>query len=99
MLEQHGSVNELRENCAPARLCIIVTLVKRAEVYNEMYKSSLPSAPERVQYRSSCMDSLSEVVTVTAELSPDDYYYLDPYLGVCASISWRVFQLHLPGAW
>lgn len=52
-----------------------------------MCHNSLLSAPERVQYRSRCRECLSEAVAITAELSPDDYYYLDPYLGVGASVS------------
>jgi len=52
-----------------------------------MCHNSLLSATERVQYRSRCKECLSEAVAITAELSPDDYYYLDPYLGVGASIS------------
>ena len=68
-------------------MCIIITLVKQAELYNDMHQNSLPSTRERVEYRSSCRESLTEAVTVTAEFSPDDYYYLDPYLGVGASIS------------
>lgn len=89
LLEQHESINELRETCAPLRLCIIITLVKQAEVYDGMYQCSLPSAPERMQYHSGCRESLSEAATVTTELSPDDYYYLDPYLGVGVSVPYR----------
>lgn len=87
MLEQPGQINELR---APVRLCTIISLVKRAELYHDMYQKSPSSAPEMVEYRSSCRESLSEVVTVTAELSLDDYYYLDPYLGVGGSFSYCI---------
>lgn len=90
MLEQNGPISQLRETCAPVRLCIIVTLIKQAELYNDMYQSSLPSASERVQYRSSRRESLSSAVTLTTELSPDDYYYLDPYLGVGTSVSYCI---------
>jgi hypothetical protein len=72
------------------RLCIIITLVKQAELYDDICQNSLPSAPEMVQYRSRCRECLSEVVVITAELSPDDYYYLDPYLGVGVSISYYI---------
>jgi hypothetical protein len=87
---KHGSINELREISPSLRLCIIITLVKQAELCNYMHQSSLPSARERVQYRSSCRESLSKAVTVTTELSADDYYYLDPYLGVGASVSYWI---------
>jgi len=74
------------ETCASVRLCIIITLVTQAELYDDICHNSLLSAMERVQYRSHCKERLSEVVAITAELSPDDYYYLDPYLGVGASV-------------
>lgn len=90
MLEQPLPISELRETRASVRLCIIITLVKQAELYHDMQQSSLPSASERAQYRSSCMGRLSEVVTVTAEFSPGDYYYLDPYVGVGASVSYCI---------
>ena len=51
-----------------------------------MRHNSFLSASERVKYHSQCRDCLSKAVAVTAELSPDDYYYLDPYLGVGASV-------------
>lgn len=85
MLEQH--VERGHETWAPVRLCIIITLVTQADLYDDMCHNSLLSAPERVQYRSRCRECLSRVVAVTAELTPDDYYYLDPYLGVGALIS------------
>jgi hypothetical protein len=81
-LEQHRSINRDREARASARLCIIISLIKQAELYNDMHQNSLPSAPERVQYRSTCKERLAEAVNVMTELLPDDYYYLDPYLGV-----------------
>ena len=74
------------ETCASVRLCIIITLVTQAELYDDICHNSLLLAMERVQYRSRCKECLSEVVAITAELSPDDYYYLDPYLGVRASV-------------
>lgn len=79
-----------REIRAPVRLCIIITLLTQAELYDDMCHNFLLSATERVQYRSCCRDRLSEAVAITTELSPDDYYYLDPYLEVGASI----FALH-----
>ena len=69
------------------RLCIIITLVTQAELYDDMARDPLLSAPESIQYRSHRKEYLSEVVAITAELSPDDYYYLDPYLGVGSSTS------------
>lgn len=65
---------------------MIITLVKQAELYDDMRKSSLPSASERTQFHTRCRECLSKVVVTTAELSPEDYYYLDPYLGVGTSI-------------
>lgn len=85
VLERRKSIDGDREGRASVRLCIIVSLVKQAELYGEICQSSLPSAPDQVQYRSSCRECLSKAVAVTTELSPDDYYYLDPYLGVCWS--------------
>ena len=76
------------ETCASVRLCIIMTLIIQAELYDDMCHNSLLSATERVQHRSRCKECLSEAVAVTAELSPDDYYFLDPYLGVGASVSY-----------
>jgi hypothetical protein len=52
-----------------------------------MCHKSLLSTPERAQYHSRCGECLFELVATTAEFSPDDYYYLDPYLGVGVSIS------------
>ena len=86
VLEQHGSTNGDDEVRASARLCTIISLVKQAELYNDIGQNSLSSARERVQYYSSCKECLSEVVAITAEFSHDDYYYLDPYLGVGASL-------------
>ena len=65
--------------------------MKQAELYGDICQSLLPSAPDQVQYRSSCRECLSKAVAVTTELSPDDYYYLDPYLGVGPSVSSRIF--------
>jgi len=62
-------------------------LVTQAELYDEMCRNSLLTATERVQHRSRCKECLSEAAAITVELLPDDYYYLDPYLGVGASIS------------
>ena len=87
MLEQHNTVDKDHETCVSVRLCIIITLVTRAELYDDICRDSLLSAPERARYRSHCGECLSEVVVITTELSPDDYYYLDPYLGVGSSIS------------
>ena len=87
MLESHSTINKDHETCVSVRLCIIITLVTRAELYDDICRDSLLSAPERARYRSCCRESLSEVVATTTELSPDDYYYLDPYLGVGSSIS------------
>lgn len=89
---ERGSINELRDIFPYLRMCIIITLVKRAELYNDMHQSSLPSALERAEYRSSCRESLAEAVTVTAEFSPDEYYYLDPYLGVGTFVSYWISE-------
>ncbi|KAF9650238.1 hypothetical protein BDM02DRAFT_1491381 [Thelephora ganbajun] len=83
LLGQYGPISGGRETCASVRLCIIITLVTQAELYDDMCHNSLLSASEGVQYRSRYRECLSEAVAITAELSPDDYYYLDPYLGVC----------------
>jgi hypothetical protein len=64
-----------------------MTLITQAELYDDMCHNSLLSATEGVQYRSRCRECLSEAVETTAELSPDDYYYLDPYLGVGTFVS------------
>lgn len=76
-----------RETRASVRLSIIMALITQAELYDDMCHNPLLSAKERVQCRGRCGECLSEVVAITAELSPDDYYYLDPYLGVGASVS------------
>jgi hypothetical protein len=86
VLERHATIDRDHETRASVRLCIIVTLVAQAELYNDMYHNSLLSASEGAQSRSRCRGCLSEVVATTAELSLDDYYYLDPYLGVGTSI-------------
>jgi len=86
VLEQHSTIDNDHETCVSVRLCIIITLVTRAELYDDICCDSLLSAPERARYRSRCRECLSEVVVTTTELSPDDYYYLDPYLGVGPSI-------------
>lgn len=91
LLEKHGTINEDRETCAAVRLCIIITLVTQAELHDDMRHNSFLSAPERVQHHSSCRQCLSQAVAVTVELSTDDYYYLDPYLGVGASVSHFIF--------
>jgi len=87
VLKQHSTIDKDHETCVSVRLCMIITLVTQAELYDDMCHNSPLSAPERVQYRSRCRECLSGVVAVTAELSHDDYYYLDPYLGVGFSIS------------
>jgi len=87
VLEQHSTIDKDHEIRVSVRLCIIITLITQAELYDDMCRDSLLSAPERARYRSHCRECLSEVVTTTTELSPDDYYYLDPYLGVGSSIS------------
>jgi hypothetical protein len=92
-LGQHRSISGDREARASARLCIIISLIKQAELCNDMHQNSLPSAPERVQYRSTCREHLAEAVHVMTELSPDDYYYLDPYLGVGPSTPYYIPNL------
>ena len=87
VLKRHDTINRDHETWVSVRLCFVITSVTQAELYDDLYHNSLLSAPERVQYRSRCRECLCEVVATTAEFSPDDYYYLDPYLGVGASIS------------
>ena len=87
MLEQHSTIDKDHETCVSVRLSIIVTLVTQAELYDDMSHDSLLSTPESVRYHSRRRECLSEVVAITAELLPEDYYYLDPYLGVGSSIA------------
>lgn len=90
VLGQHGMINEDHETRVSVQMCIIITLVAQAELYDDMYHNLLLSASEGVLSHSRCWECLYEVVAITAELLPDDYHYLDPYLGVGASISYFV---------
>lgn len=90
MLAQHSAADRDHETWAPVQLCIIITSITQADLYDDVCRNSLLSAPERDQCRSRCRECLSSAVAATVEFSPDDYYYLDPYLGVGAFLSHSV---------
>lgn len=65
----------------PEAICLrcdtIISLVTIAELYDRVFDSKQDN-----QYSRACMDTLWEISSVTQGLQENEFYLLDPYIGV-----------------
>jgi hypothetical protein len=59
------------------RCCAITCLVTVAELYDNIF-----DAKQDDQYSKACMKTLGDISVVTQGLRENEYYLLDPYIGV-----------------
>jgi len=68
----------------PEAICLrcsaIICLVTIAELYDRIFESKQDD-----RYSKTCLDTLGDVSTVTQGLQENEYYLLDPYVGVSKS--------------
>lgn len=76
------------DSCVSLRYSSIITLTTLAEIYNLLAKHPLAAKGRESEFRVKCEDVLRGVVNMTEGLGGDDFNFLDPFLGVSASITY-----------
>lgn len=66
------------------RCCAITCLVTAAELYDKIF-----DAKQDDQYSKACMNTLGDISVVTQGLRENEYYLLDPYIGVSGKSTTR----------
>ena len=80
--ETMGLMNRVQEyQKGPEEICLrcisITCLVTIAELYDRVFDSTQDD-----QYSKACMKTLRDISSVTQGLQENEYYLLDPYIGV-----------------
>lgn len=74
-----GRIQEYRKG--PEAIClrsgVITCLVTVAELYDRVF-----DAKQDDQYSTACIDTLKDISSATQGLQENEYYLLDPYIGV-----------------
>ena len=66
------------------RCCAITCLVTVAELCDKIFDSKRDD-----QYSKACMNTLGDISAVTQKLQENEYYLLDPYIGVSKRLTTR----------
>lgn len=77
----------------PEAICLrcdaITCLVTVAELYDRIF-----DAEQDEQYSKACINTLGDISTVTQRLQENEYYLLDPYIGVSGKPTVRWLRMH-----
>lgn len=66
------------------RCCAVTCLVTVAELYDKIFDSKQDD-----QYSKACMNTLGDISAITQKLQENEYYLLDPYIGVSKRLTTR----------
>lgn len=73
------------------RYSMIICFTAKADLCRTITGIRLLSSVDRQHHNSQCEDSLRCVVQLTEGLDPDDFNFLDPFLGVRDGLLWLSF--------
>lgn len=77
----------------PEAICLrcsaIICLVTAAELYDNVF-----DAKQDIQYSKACVTTLRDALAVTRGLQENEYYLLEPYIGVSGKLFMRRLHTH-----